>query len=1353
MDGTYIPVAALLDTGACVSLITEEFIPDLGLTDHEGDATPINIVSVKGNPIANKGRRPVRLKFGKQCSVQPLIVTHDIDLPTPILLGNDFMLQYDMSLTTIPSDEQEGKRMWELRIEGETIPIEHSTPMEISLISLADESMSCDRENEEETEVEILKEHDSVRCKAVEPQLLPPSVVGYITLVTPLQAEQALFDTCISAPQARALCSGIVKLIPSPDGHKSYLTIPYLNVENESIEIDDTTTLGFVKPVTPQTYAELPQVANIQTTTTPKTHLESTELEARKRRLYHMVDAKFADESQENRVLKSLIDNYITVFSTEKEALTVTPYYYTTIKQNTEQVVYRRPYNIPLSYHERVNEQLKSLEKQGIIRPSRSPFNAPLIPVPKKDGGLRLCLDFRALNKTLRDDRYPLPNITNILNQLGQSNLFSCLDLKQGYLQIPLQEEAKEKTAFNSPGSHWEFNSLPFGLKTAPAIFQKIINTVLTGLIGTQAFVYLDDIIILGDTFANHVKNLERVLERLRDAKLTIKMEKCIFFKEQVDYLGHVISKEGIRPQPIKIAAIQNIPIPQTVHDLQSFLGLTNYYRKFIASYSEIVGPLLKINRGKKGTLKKNDKTPLVWTDEARVAFSTLKDKMINSVTLRFPDFSKPFILTTDASNYSIGGVLQQADSENKLRPISFFSRKLNAAEQRYSTVEREALGVIYGLQANRPLILGYPIEIHTDHRPLVWLLQIASPNGRIARWQTLMSEYDFTITHIPGKDNIIADFMSRMKALRDTEIELIDPRDDMSGLDVHARENVNDQVQSVALVLRDKKAPENEESICVEDSLDWSIEEISKLQDEQPAYKLIKSMLKDGTNIHEIEDELKRNKLNVKMPLSRLQVENEVLYLQVINPYGDTTKVVVLPPEYIHKAISLGHSSATAGHGGTKVTLARCKKFCTWPGMKRAIEDYVRKCVTCTRFKRVGNYHPAPLRHYPDVTVPFERIHMDLVGPMGVSDNGYKYVLTIIDVLTRYLITVPLRSKEAREVAKALYVNVICIHGVPQTLVTDQGSEFVNSVMQEIASELLMRHAKITAYHPSANGIIERANYTIVNILRTMVLGNISIWDTMLPTCTLAYNTAYHRSIRESPFFLLFLRDPRMPYTMLESPQKPWYDIDSYKQEISVIAKKVYERCQMYLEEGREEMERNYKPSKVKPLKVGDRVFLKHIPTRKEPKKLQSIFDGPYRVVDKISDVVVKIRNLRTSKLVTVHTDRVKVLHEDCIDVQQCPAARRAYPFNPQEECEIFSAVPAPDNSVTQTNSVSSDNEQSSADDVRSPPTVQTPTEETSSQTRTEVSEPPQHRYSLRSSSQVQDLPNVMVRPLEYNR
>lgn len=268
---------------------------------------------------------------------------------------------------------------------------------------------------------------------------------------------------------------------------------------------------------------------------------------------------------------------------------------------------------------------------------------------------------------------------------------------------------------------------------------------------------------------------------------------------------------------------------------------------------------------------------------------------------------------------------------------------------------------------------------------------------------------------------------------------------------------------------------------------------------------------------------------------------------------------------------------------------------------------------------------------------------------------------------------------------------------------------------------------------------------------------GNVSIWDNMLPAATLAYTTAYHRTIKESPFYLLYLRDPHMPYTMSESPKRPWYNVDSYKDEMAVISRKVYERCQVYLEEGRDKMEKYYKPSKTKPVKIGDRVFLRYVPKRTEHKKLQPIFDGPYGVVDKPSDVVVKIKDLRTSKVTTVHTDRIKVLHEDCIDARQCPSVRRAYPLHPRkslEENELWSTLLTPNALETESAPELEETLDGDVCSPRSPEIAESEVPKSIELTEDPCSSQPvtpSPRYSLRSSSTVSDFPHVMSKPLEY--
>ncbi|KMQ88105.1 enzymatic polyprotein endonuclease reverse [Lasius niger] len=321
--------------------------------------------------------------------------------------------------------------------------------------------------------------------------------------------------------------------------------------------------------------------------------------------------------------------------------------------------------------------------EDGIIRTSASQWNAPLLVVLKKpdaSGKPRLrVVDFQRLNNLTIGDSFPLPNITDILDQLGNAKYFTTLDLASGYHQIPMAENDKKKTAFSTPYGHYEFNRMPFGLKNAPATFQRLMNSVLTGIQGLRCLVYLDDIVIYGSSLEDHNKRLTEVLRRLRENNLKLQPDKCEFLRKEVIYLGHIISENGIMTDPSKLTAIKNFPAPKRIKDIQSFIGLAGYYRIFIEDFSRIAKPLTKLT-------KKSEK--FVWSAEQQNAFDALKEKLMTAPVLKYPDFSEEFNVTIDASNYAIGAVLSQGPVGND-RPVAYASRILSRAEQNYNTTER----------------------------------------------------------------------------------------------------------------------------------------------------------------------------------------------------------------------------------------------------------------------------------------------------------------------------------------------------------------------------------------------------------------------------------------------------------------------------------------------------------------------------------------------------------------------------------------------------------------------------------------------------------------------------------------
>ena len=393
--------------------------------------------------------------------------------------------------------------------------------------------------------------------------------------------------------------------------------------------------------------------------------------------------------------------------------------------------------------------------KNKVIRPSTSPWSSPIIMVRKKDGSWRFCIDFRKLNSVTHKDAYPLPRIDETLESLAGSTIFSTLDLASGYWQVELEESDKEKTAFSTTEGHFEFNVMPFGLTNAPSSFQRLMACVLSGLTSEQCLIYIDDIIIFSATFSEHLVRLRRVFQRIQDAGLKLKASKCRFVQPKVCYLGNIMSADGVEPDPAKIQAVINYPVPTNVKELRQFLGLANYYRRFIQDYSRIASALFKLTQ-------KTVHQSFNWTEQGTVAFEELKKKLTTPPILTFPRFDREFLLATDASDSAIGAVLSQVHDNGTEKVIAYWSRQLSKAERNYSTIEREALAIVKAVKEFYPYLYGHEFVLQTDHQPLVHLNNLRDVGGRIARWSMFLQQFSFTVKHKAGRLNGNADGLSR---------------------------------------------------------------------------------------------------------------------------------------------------------------------------------------------------------------------------------------------------------------------------------------------------------------------------------------------------------------------------------------------------------------------------------------------------------------------------------------------------------------------------------------------------------------------------------------------------------------
>lgn len=433
------------------------------------------------------------------------------------------------------------------------------------------------------------------------------------------------------------------------------------------------------------------------------------------------------------------------------------------IKLKDDTPISTKSYRFPEIHKGEIQDQIDKMLKQRIIQPSNSPWNSPVWIVPKKKDASgkqkwRVVIDYRKLNERTINDKYPIPNITEILDKLGNCNYFTTLDLTSGFHQIEVDPQDVPKTSFSVNNAKYEFLRMPFGLRNAPATFQRVMDNILRGIQNEKCLVYLDDIIVFSTSLQEHIQRLRDVFTRLRKANLKIQLDKSEFLCHSVPYLGHIIGKDGVRPNPDKIEIIKKFPVPKTSRDIKSFLGLLGYYRRFIKNFAKVTKPLTSC-------LKKDAK--IEHTPEFLNCFETCKKLLCNDPILQYPNFSKEFILTTDASNYAIGAVLSQG-SPPQDRPIAYASRTLNQSETRYSTIEKELLAIVWAVKHFRPYLFGRHFKIYTDHRPLVWLFSLKEPNSKLVRWRLRLEEYDYEIIYKKGKLNANADALSRITVPED---------------------------------------------------------------------------------------------------------------------------------------------------------------------------------------------------------------------------------------------------------------------------------------------------------------------------------------------------------------------------------------------------------------------------------------------------------------------------------------------------------------------------------------------------------------------------------------------------------
>ena len=946
---------------------------------------------------------------------------------------------------------------------------------------------------------------------------------------------------------------------------------------------------------------------------------------------------------------KDVLNKWSHVFSTSCTDLGRTDLVEHEIKL-TDETPFKEPYRrIPPALYEEVRQHLKEMLDVGAIRPSKSPFSSNVVLVRKKDGSLRFCIDFKKLNSRTIKDAYTLPRIDDTIDTLIGAKYFSKLDLRSGYWQVEMSEKDKEKTAFTVGNlGFYECNRMAFGLTNAPATFQRLMERCMGDLNLKECLIFLDDILIFSEFFDEHISRLEAVFSRLSEHGLKLKASKCEFFKSSVKYLGHVVSENGVETDPDKLDALTSWPEPKNVKELRSFLGFTGYYRRFIKNYAKIAKPLndllvghstIKDAQGKK---KKKKVAPWQWGSAQQTAFNILKEKLSSPPVLAYADFSKPFVLHTDASIEGLGAVLYQEQGGIE-RVIAYASRGLRKSERNYPAHKLEFLCLKWAVTDKfHDYLYGNSFTVCTDNNPLTYVLSSAKLDATGHRWLAALGSYDFKLVYRSGRANGDADGLSR-RPQQNTELfpdavkaicqAYTVKRDSCPYFETLV-------VSSASGVVEPSDSPTSVSTDTSLQDVDWSKEQLA-----DPTIARVVELATLGFCPN-------KSKLTTETPSvlkyirewSRLSLTDGVLYRNT-NVNNVQTRQLVLPLHF--RSIVLKQLHDDVGHQGRDRTLSLVRSRFYWPGLEKDVEQKVKNCGRCIR--RKSSIKPSAELVNITSTQPMELICIDFLS-LERSKGGHENILVITDHFTRYAQAFPTRNQLAKTTAKVLFENFIVHYGFPARIHSDQGRNFESSLIKELCSLAGIQKSRTTPYHPMGNGMVERFNQTLLNMLGTLEEHQKQDWKSFVAPLVHAYNATRHDSTGFSPYFLMFGRHPRLAidaYLGLSSPEEPSSaSREHYASKLKKRLEFAYKVASKEADKNASRHKHNY-DSKIREatLDVGDRVLIRNVGLKGKNKLADKWDKHTYIVIDMPDKSIPVYRVQRESG-----DSSVKTLHRNML-------------------------------------------------------------------------------------------------------
>jgi hypothetical protein len=1192
----------------------------------------LTIKAANGSLMVPKGKTLMNLKIGSLHTNYPAIVMDNINYD--VILGNDFLAAFNtkinyegptVTFNELPSVQldisNQNATSYGVRIEKETWEEEPRT--------------DTDSSNEEEQTSKQKFKFKLITKTSVNPKstclatITPTSetdvLEGQLYLIEPLERLLSQYGI-ILGPGLIVLDKSLqaVVSISNPENYEMVLPrgitlaegeltllVPEEAAQLNECNLDEQVHAQQPRPLTPEQLASLkvnPELTTVQ-----------------------------------RQQMLNLLSEFGDIFAFEMSELGRCDVDKFRIDTGDSRPIHSSPYRNSPKEKEEIRRQVQEMLAAGIIQHSASPWSSPVLLVPKANGTMRFTIDYRKLNKVTKRDQYPMVRVDDLLDGLQSSKIFTTIDLYAGYHQVEVHEADREKTAFVTSDGLYEYTRLSFGLANAPAFFQRVMNACMAGLAWSTVLIYLDDLIVPGSSFEDHLLKLRRVFYRVRKHGLTLQPPKCYFGYYEVKVLGHIVSADGVKTDPEKVKAVQAIPSPRNAGQARRFIGMASYYRRFIKDFSIIARPLIDL-------WKKN--VPFSWGEDEQVAFDKLKEALINSPCLAHHDPSLLQIIHADASKFGLGAVLVQVENGFE-RPVAYASRSYTDPETRYSVSEKECLALCFAVRKFRPYVHGKPFTFKSDHHSLCHLKTVKDPNNRLARFAIKLQPFEYTVAYKSGALHYDADCLSRTPTSTATQED-----EDF-----------------------DNSIPMTEISFGTLDP--------SEIKDMQASDAFVRIILEKLTQGGHNQRERKK--------LGNFKTHDGVLFRQT--PTDDVPRLVV-PVAMRDFILTEYHDNPLAGHLGFLRTFQKINSRYWWPKMSSTILGHTISCPDCQARKGVTQATPGKIQSIKTFGL-FQRIGIDLMGPFPQSQSGNKYLVVATEYLTKYVFARPIPSKTSEEVAKFFLEEIICRIGSPQYVLSDRGKEFMSCVLLNLLKLIGSVKQTTTAYHPNTNGLTERTNKSLATMISMYVSTDRkhADWDKFIPHLVFGYNTSQHSTTRFTPFQLMYGVEARFPVDASLLPINPKERSEELLRLVEVrdlaLARNVQRQAtdKARIDPKRREVTYN----------VGDlvRVFY---PTRKVglSEKLLMRWFGPYKVIEKLSPVTYRVSlhappDGKVPRIDTVNVQRMKPHfdresdsdnespdeaeeHQEPPGVPTTDQTQEDPPLHPQDEPRLETAsVPSP--------------------------------------------------------------------------